>query len=486
MKKIIVVNDPKAFSLDIPDAKLISSKEYLSNRDYFKMKNIRLFNLSGSYAYQSKGYYVSLLAEARGHKPIPSVKNIRDVKNPSFAKFISEELDDMIQRNLAKIKSKEFVLSVYFGKNLAKQYDNLCHELYNLFPFPFFQMKFVYSKKWSITSMKLLNYKDIAEKHLYYVNEFALQYFGKKRYTTKKVNPTYYDFAMLWDPHEKYPPSSEPALKKFEEAAQSLHIYVDRITRSDLSRLSEYDALFIRETTAVNNHTYQFARKAQLENIPCFDDVDSILKCCNKVYLQEVLENARIRTPQTFILSGRSDIRKLENMAFPIVLKLPDSSFSKGVLLVNNEDELREELNTMFNQSELVLAQEFIPSEFDWRIGILDNQPLFACKYFMAKDHWQIYNWSCESDQDKEGLYESIPIGAVDEAVIKTACKAANLIGNGLYGVDLKQIKDQVYVIEINDNPNLDSGVEDGIIGDDLYLQILLKLKFKIENKLVN
>lgn len=47
--------------------------------------------------------------------------------------------------------------------------------------------------------------------------------------------------------------------------------------------------------------------------------------------------------------------------------------------------------------------------------------------------------------------------------------KTANLIGDGLYGVDLKQAGDKVVVIEVNDNPNIDCGVEDVYLGDDLY-----------------
>ena len=43
-------------------------------------------------------------------------------------------------------------------------------------------------------------------------------------------------------------------------------------------------------------------------------------------------------------------------------------------------------------------------------------------------------------------------------AVVSTALKAANLIGDGLYGVDIKQVGRKCYVIEVNDNPNIDAG----------------------------
>lgn len=56
---------------------------------------------------------------------------------------------------------------------------------------------------------------------------------------------------------------------------------------------------------------------------------------------------------------------------------------------------------------------------------------------------------------------------------MKTALRAAALIGDGLYGVDLKQTADSVLVIEVNDNPNIDAGVEDLVLGDRLYSIIM-------------
>jgi glutathione synthase/RimK-type ligase-like ATP-grasp enzyme len=64
-------------------------------------------------------------------------------------------------------------------------------------------------------------------------------------------------------------------------------------------------------------------------------------------------------------------------------------------------------------------------------------------------------------------------VGEAPEAVVDLAVRAANLIGRGLYGVDLKQVEDRVYLIEVNCNPNLDAGVEDEALGDALYREVL-------------
>ena len=52
---------------------VVSARSYISDTHYNRMRGAKIFNLCKSYRYQSLGYYVSLLAEARGHKPLPSI-----------------------------------------------------------------------------------------------------------------------------------------------------------------------------------------------------------------------------------------------------------------------------------------------------------------------------------------------------------------------------------------------------------------------------
>ena len=67
--------------------------------------------------------------------------------------------------------------------------------------------------------------------------------------------------------------------------------------------------------------------------------------------------------------------------------------------------------------------------------------------------------------------------------MLKTALKATKLIGDGLYGVDIKSTNDKHYVIEVNDNPNVDAHVEDQILGDELYLHIMNVFLQRIRRK---
>jgi len=212
------------------------------------------------------------------------------------------------------------------------------------------------------------------------------------------------------------------------------------------------------------------------------DDPESILKCTNKVYLAELLKRNGIPAPKTLIVSEDSSGRIEQELGLPCILKQPDSSFSQGVVKAGSEQELKEMLVKLFDTSDLLIAQEFLPTDYDWRVGILNREPLYVCKYFMARKHWQIYE-RAKDGKTYSGKAETIPINEAPQKVLKTALKAANLIGDGLYGVDLKQVGDKVYVIEINDNPSIDTGYEDAVLKDGLYHKVMQDFLRRIEEK---
>ena len=200
MKKIIVVNNPKNWKFHVSEVNIVSAKDYLTNTDYTKMRNVRVFNLCKDYSYQSKGYYVSLLAEARGHKVIPNVKSIRDFKAPAVVKNITDEIDDLIQRSLKKLTSTEFTLSIYFGQNVSPHYLELSQELYRLFQAPLLRAHFVFKQKWFIQSIRPICVNEIPESHLEMVDEFAKDYFDKKRCASPHNDEYLYDLAILVNP----------------------------------------------------------------------------------------------------------------------------------------------------------------------------------------------------------------------------------------------------------------------------------------------
>jgi glutathione synthase/RimK-type ligase-like ATP-grasp enzyme/ribosomal protein S18 acetylase RimI-like enzyme len=481
ISNIIVVDHPSKWDLSIEGVKVVSSKKYISDQEFQSNKNLRVFNLSNSYRYQSMGYYVSLLASAREHRAIPSVTTIRDFKNLSVIRSIANDIDELMQHELEKISDPKFILNVYFGHTPDASYKTLGNKLYQLFETPLLQVHFSKTDRWLIQRVVPLSLKKIDMEDHAKIQEFASSYFSKKRFQKPRLKHYKYDLAILINPNETNSPSNPTALRNFKEIANKIGFYVDFITKDDYENILEYDALFIRETTNVNDHTYEFSRRAYAEGLVVLDDPWSILRCSNKIYLQERMKQNRVPVPKTMVLTkGIVSKSKIQKMNYPMVLKQPDSAFSIGVIKVDNAVEMVETLNHLFKKSDLIIAQEFLPSDFDWRIGILDQRPLFACKYYMAKDHWQIYNWQV-SKEDESGDSETIPVEEVPDQVLKVAIKAASLMGDGLYGVDLKSVGDKVYLIEVNDNPNIDAGIEDLVMKEEIYYRIVQSIFNRIE-----
>jgi glutathione synthase/RimK-type ligase-like ATP-grasp enzyme len=280
--------------------------------------------------------------------------------------------------------------------------------------------------------------------------------------------------AILHNPGERMPPSNAQALAAFIVAGRSLGVAVEPITYDDAERLVEYDALFMRETTDIDDHTYRLARKAEALGMPVIDSSQSILRCANKVYLAERMRANRVPIPRTLAITREHLGRIEKEIGFPVVIKTPDGAFSRGVHKADNRSQLEAIAKRLFEASDLILAQEFVATPFDWRVGVLNGQPLFVCQYFMAENHWQVVKYtSVGSDDYVEGNDRTLAVEDAPPDVVALGIKAADLIGDGLYGVDIKQAANGLVVVEVNDNPNIDAGVEDAVLGDELYGRIV-------------
>ena len=111
MGSLLVVEDVKQWtSASIADIDVVSAQDYLTDPRFLAMKRARVCNLCHSNGYQTVGYYVSLLASARGHRPLPSVTTLQDLKMNSILKIASSGLHETMQKLLAPLKSDRFVL----------------------------------------------------------------------------------------------------------------------------------------------------------------------------------------------------------------------------------------------------------------------------------------------------------------------------------------------------------------------------------------
>lgn len=465
---------------------ITTASDYLQDEELNK-NTLLVINLCNNLNYHTEGYYCSLLAQARGHKVLPDVDVLNRIESGALTR-----MDNAMQKTCFKwMQGKNesdrefFEVDIYFGTTNEPELTKIARYIFEQLPCPLLRVSFANRAKTQIDSIRLLAMNELTDEQQ---DQFALALdnFNKRVWRQPRHHKALrFDLAILYDPNEKLPPSNKGALNKFISQAKKMNINAELITEEDTTRLLEFDGLFIRQTTALNHITYNLAQKARQADMVVIDDPMSIIRCTNKVYLKELLERENIPTPHSKLIfkDNPATFEEIkESLGVPIILKIPDGSFSVGMHKVETEAEYRNALEALSEKTSVFLAQEFVPTSFDWRIGILTSEPLYACKYFMARGHWQIYN-HLESSKPKSGSFETIPVSKVPKHVLRNAIKAASLIGNGLYGVDLKEIDGRSIVIEVNDNPSIDHGVEDDIAGDELYRRILAEFVTRMEQK---
>ena len=489
MIPLVVVENVKRWPFHLEGVEVVSAKSYLIDPRFTDLRRAAVYNLCRSYGYQTVGYYVSLLAAARGHRPLPSVGTLQSLGENVLVKIVSDELEELMQRGLHRLRSDEFRLSIYFGRNVAERYDRLSRALFNEFPAPLLTARFSRSRQngngagpWRLLSVRPLGTGEIPETHRDFVLDQARSYFQRPS-RVPEARSYRYEVAVLWREDDKNAPSDDRAIRKFIRSFQKNGMDVEVVGPDDYARIAEFDGLFIRETTLVEHHTYRFARRALREGLVVLDHPEAIIRT-NKVYQAELFEHHQIACPRTLVVHEGNVDEVVPAVGLPCVLKRPDGSFSQGVAKVETEEELRARLPELFKESELVVAQEWTPSSFDWRIGILDRKPLWVCKYHMAPGHWQIVD--NEGEKTRFGRVEPIALENAPAAVVELALKAAHHMGGGLFGVDIKDIDGRLLVMEVNDNPNIEAGEEDTLEKDKIYDAVAIWFRERLDARGAN
>ncbi len=465
-------------------------------------------NICKSYDYLSNGYYVSLLADARGLKIMPTLDQIEDLLHPyAYLRGLRESgiktIDFTVLRSRRRVLPKVVVpgkkpgrattelaarlredpehhelryatadvpyvdVMSAFGRTLDPRFRKVCAQVYRALGFPLLRIRmYREDDTWKVGQVGCapIGYLSAEEKALF------LETFSSLEEVSDPVprGPARSSIACLWDPNDVFAASDEEAIRAFARAAKRRGVLFEVIGPRSLGSLAEHDALFIRTVTGVAHASFRFSQTAETLGMPVIDDPQSIVRCSNKIYLHELYERHGIPMLPAMIVSRKTPPTELHALGFPVVLKVPDGSFSAAVRRAENPAELDKLLTEMLQGSPLLLAQPFSPTDFDWRIGVLGGRILYACKYHMARGHWQIARYD-KDGSSRSGRVECVRIDDVPQRVREVALESTALIGNGFYGVDIKEYADGPRLIEVNDNPSIEYGYEDQIEGDRLY-----------------
>jgi glutathione synthase/RimK-type ligase-like ATP-grasp enzyme len=473
---VVLVDQPRDFPNAETPHKVITTSDYLARPKLFSGPGRpKIINLSRSYNYQSKGYYASLLAEARGHRIMPTVEAMLELREPKLYAQALPDLQEALTSAARKARAEAgapFELLFCFGLSRDARFESFGRLLFDWYRCPALEVSITPGETWRIDRLRARPLAKLAPEDAAFFREALHQHSARDWRSPRARAPAKYSLAVLYDPQEAMAPSSVETLRYFQKFAERHSVEVDLLTRRQLSELAEYDGLFIRATTSIDDYTYRFAQRASQEGMPVIDDPASMIRCTNKVYLHELMQARGVPAPRTLMLAEDEDLKRAAAaLGFPMVVKIPDGSFSRGVHKVETFEGLKALTDQLFEDTDLLLAQEFMPTEFDWRVGVLDGEPLFVCQYQMARGHWQIIKHG--PNGSKEGGFRTLAIADAPPKVIAVALEAARAIGPGLYGVDVKETAGAVAVIEVNDNPNLEHGVEDLMGKEEVWSRLL-------------
>ena len=264
------------------------------------------------------------------------------------------------------------------------------------------------------------------------------------------------------------------ALTNFRQAAFELGHQLDFLFKSELKYLHNYDGVLIRALTDPLNATYVVARIAEMNGLRVLDTSESIRICCDKVNMYSRLMAAGVPMPETRFLdrhevNAENATELFEALGMPLVLKAPNSSFSAYVDRATNVESFVKIGRKFLRRADRVVVQQYMPSEFDWRVITLAGRILATVKYEFVQDKWKTMERGPAGEWSR-----TVPVSrdAASPRLIEVALAAADAISGSLHGIDVKEIDGEYFVIEVNDNPTIDAGGEDRA-NSEIYAEII-------------
>lgn len=294
------------------------------------------------------------------------------------------------------------------------------------------------------------------------------------------VNPSLARIACFVEKYNFTDPREVLALQNFKIAAEKLGHEFNFLFREKFSEIPKYDAVFIRATTDPLYTAYIVSKTAWELGLKVVDDPKSIRICGNKIHLYALFKKYNVpHIPTIFLnkdeLHHKQILEVFESLGRPVVVKAPYTSFSRYVEKVACETSFREVAKRFFRKSDVLAVQRFMPTSFDWRVGILDSEVLYVSKYMIPKGKWKHGAKLRGKPTFVWGRTISIKRENAPAELKEVALNACEVVGHGLYGVDIKEINGNYVVVEVNDNPSIYAGYED-LRNRDMYGKIIAYL----------
>lgn len=291
------------------------------------------------------------------------------------------------------------------------------------------------------------------------------------------VNQSLASVACFVEKYNFTDPKEAKALQNFKAVAERMGHTFHYMFRENLLEIPKHDAVFIRATTDPLFTAYIVSKTAWELDLKVVDDPKSIQICGNKIHLYSLFRKYDVPSiPTIFLNKGELHHKRIleifRTFGRPVVIKAPYTSFSKYVEKVACETSFREVAKRYFRKSDVLGVQKFMPTAFDWRVGVLNGEVLYVCKYMVPKGRWKHGAKRRGKPSFVWGRTISLKRENAPTKLKEVALKACDVVGRGLYGVDLKEVDGDYVVVEVNDNPSIYAGQED-LRDRDIYRKII-------------
>ena len=213
---VIVVEKASDWGSYYPSDNVVTAMQYL-REPVGGDERTHVINLCRNYKYLGIGHYVSLLGEARGHRVVPSVRTISDLRKRALYNLDVEDLNQKLTHFLPAggQDTTDLGILVYFGVTSYPALQDLARQVFETFPCPLLRIEFERDRVWQISAIKPvgLHTLDDAQEDAF---AQALDTFSKRLWRKPRTRRQFrYDLAMLVNPKEAMPPSNARALKQF-------------------------------------------------------------------------------------------------------------------------------------------------------------------------------------------------------------------------------------------------------------------------------
>lgn len=166
-ESVVLVESLSDWPSSFPDVHVVRATDYLDGGRYARRKAFRVINLCRSYKYQSVGYYCSLLAEARGHRVIPSVKTLQDLSRKSLYGYDFDRFDadqrDKLARVAEQLGSNTLKLQCHFGSTRIPALQDFSRRLFEQFPCPLLELDVRVGERAALQNIRALTLRALTK-----------------------------------------------------------------------------------------------------------------------------------------------------------------------------------------------------------------------------------------------------------------------------------------------------------------------------------